>query len=130
MSITNEKRNGLAKTSQALGLHPIVAFGMIAVDSMLFAETMISAGTGWIITVPIALIFTIPCTLLQKFNFGDNWGTAIGKGVIVGILTAIPTPLPSLLTFGGGIVGTAKLLTQQSSKQLQSTSKSENDSEF
>lgn len=106
----------IIRTSQKLGLHPLVAIGMSAVDAMLFAETVGTAGIGWIVTVPIALALSIPCILLQKYSFGDNWGAAIGKGLLIGVLTAIPTPLPSLASIGGGVVGVPKLLMSDSSE--------------
>ena len=114
MSKTNDKRNAFAETSQTFGLHPIVAVGMTAVDFMLFSGTTVTAGIGWVITVPIAIALSIPCILLQKYTFEDNWGTAIGKGLLVGVLTAIPTPLPSIFSIGGGVLGTAKLLMSRS----------------
>ncbi|NKQ37515.1 MAG: hypothetical protein HF973_18115 [Chloroflexi bacterium] len=116
MSKTNDKHNAIAEASQTFGLHPIVALMMTVVDFMLFSGTIVTAGTGWVVTVPIAIAFSIPCILLQKYNFEDNWGTAIGKGLLVGILTAIPTPLPSIFSIGGGVLGTKKLLMSRSSE--------------
>ncbi|MBU0490963.1 MAG: hypothetical protein KKA73_09700 [Chloroflexi bacterium] len=116
MSQNDDSR--IVRVGQMLGLHPLVGFGMFAVDSMLFAETLATAGIGWTITVPVAVALTIPCVLLQKYAFGDGWGVAIGKGLMVGVLTAIPTPLPSIITVGGGVLGTAKILMSRSPKQL------------
>lgn len=101
--------NTVAKISQTFGLHPIVGFGMTAVDLMLFSGTVVTAGAGWVVTVPVAIAFSIPCVLIQKYAFGDDWGSAAGKGMMVGVLTAIPTPLPSIVSIGGGVLG-AKLL--------------------
>ncbi len=116
MSKTNDKHDTIARVSQTFGLHPLVGFGMFAVDSMLFGGTIVTGGTGWVVTVPIALALSIPCILLQKHSFGDGWGTATGKGLLIGVLTAIPTPLPSIISVGGGILGTTKLLMSQSSE--------------
>ncbi len=41
----------------------------------------------------------------------EKWGLAIGKGLIVGVLTAIPTPLPAAIPFIGGTLGTVALLS-------------------
>lgn len=111
--------NRIVRAGQSLGLHPLVGFGMLAVDSMLFAETLTTGGVGWVITVPVAIALSVPCILLQKYTFDDNWGTAIGKGLLVGVLTAIPTPLPSIITAGGGVLGTAKILMSRPPKQIQ-----------
>ncbi|MFO0757191.1 MAG: hypothetical protein U0359_11920 [Byssovorax sp.] len=89
----------------AIGLHPLVAFGMVAVDLMLFSEEAMTAGVALTLTIPIALALTVPCVLLQRYAYGDNWGTALGKGMMVGVLTAIPFPIGSPLTILGAIAG-------------------------
>ncbi len=94
-----------AGVAQALGLHPLVAFGMFACDWMLFGGEAGSAGVGLAITIPIALALTIPSILVQRYSFKDGWGAAIGKGLLVGVLTAIPMPIGSPITFAGGVLG-------------------------
>jgi hypothetical protein len=49
----------------------------------------------------------------------EPWGLAIGKGMIIGVLTAIPTPLPSILTFGGGVLGAAALLGGKKTPEIE-----------
>ena len=100
----------LKKFPQYFGLHPLVGFGMFAVDLMLFPVEVGTFEIGWAISIPVALALTIPSILIQRYSFHDNWGTAIGKGMLVGVLTAIPTPLPSVVPFLGGVLGVAKLL--------------------
>lgn len=114
-----------ARVSQMLGLHPLVGFGMFAVDAMLFTEIVATGGIGWLISIPVASVLTIACTLIQKYSFGDGWGTAVGKSLLVGLLTAIPTPLPSLISVGGGVLGTAKLLMDSSSKPMDDSTTNE-----
>lgn len=89
---------------QTFEIHPFVALGMICVDMMLFAPD--ATGIGWLISCIVSAALTIPCILIQKYAYHDNWGTAIGKGMIIGILTAIPTPLPAAITTTGGVLGT------------------------
>ncbi len=43
--------------------------------------------------------------LIQKYSYGDSWPLAWAKSMLVGLLTAIPTPLPSFLTCGWGVMG-------------------------
>jgi hypothetical protein len=93
-----------------LGFHPLVAFAMIVVDVMLVASDLATAGT---VSVIVALVLTIPCVLLQKYAYKDEWGVAVAKGMIVGIVTAIPTPLPAVITGIGGVAGTIGLLTDK-----------------
>jgi hypothetical protein len=40
----------------------------------------------------------------------EQWGLAIGKGLLVGLLTAIPTSIPSIITITGGVLGTVVVL--------------------
>ncbi len=94
-----------ARLAHAVGLHPLVAFGMFACDWMLFGGEAGSGGIGLAITVPVALALTIPCVLIQRYSFGDRWGAALGKGLLVGVLTAIPMPLGSPATLAGGVIG-------------------------
>jgi hypothetical protein len=82
---------------------------MVVVDLMLTAADLITAAT---VSVVVAIILTIPCILLQRYAYKDEWGVAVGKGFIVGILTAIPTPLPAIVTGLGGIAGTIGLLSE------------------
>ena len=101
-----------------LGLHPLVGFFMIVLDLMLFGAEAATAFLSTPVTVAIGLVSSIPCALVQKYCFDKNWGAAIGKGLIVGILTAIPTPLPSVVTgllTGAGIV--KKLLPDSSESE-------------
>lgn len=100
-----EKARAGSAWARMLGLHPLVAFGMIAADMMLFGGETATGGIGIAVTIPVALALTVPCILLQRYSFGDDWGSAAGKGIMVGVLTAIPFPIGSPLTIIGGILG-------------------------
>lgn len=80
-----------------LSIHPIVGFAMIVVDLMLFGGEVFTVGVSWPISIGVAVVLTIASALIQKNVYGDNWGAAIGKSLIVGLLTAIPTPLSTVL---------------------------------
>ncbi len=101
------------KACQMFGLHPLVGFGMFAVDWMLFGIDTVTFEVGLIVTIPVAIALSIPCALIQKYSYHDDWGAAIGKGLLIGVLTAIPVPLPSVVPLIGGGLGVAKLLMDQ-----------------
>lgn len=105
--------SGVMRLSQTVGLHPLVGFGMFAVDLMLFGEEAVTAGIGWPVAVAVAVALTIPCILIQHYAYKDDWGAAVGKGLLVGLLTAIPTPLPSIVPFLGGALGLVSLLGER-----------------
>lgn len=102
--------SGMMRLSQTIGLHPLVGFGMFAVDLMLFGEEAVTAGVGWPVAVAVAVVLTIPCILIQHYAYKDDWGAAVGKGLLVGVLTAIPTALPSIVPFLGGALGLVGML--------------------
>jgi len=95
---------------QLTGLHPLVGFVMIAVDVMLFGSESASLGITWPISIAVATFLTIPCVLIQKYGMREQWGLAIGKGLMVGLLTAIPTSIPSIITLAGTGLGTVAYL--------------------
>ena len=97
---------------QTIGLHPLVAFGMVVVDMMLFGAD--ASGVGWFLSCVVAAALTLPCILLQRYAYRDKWITAISKGCIVGLITAIPTPLPAILTGIGGVMGMLGIARKQS----------------
>lgn len=103
----------LKKLSKSFGLHPLVGFGMFAVDMMLFGGEVMTLEAIWPITVGVGALLTVPMVLIQKHSFGDSWGAAWGKGLLVGVLTGIPTPLPALVPLLGGALGTMQMLTDK-----------------
>lgn len=98
---------------QTFGLHPVVGFGLFTVDSLLFASEVTTFEATWALTIPIGMMLTVFSVLAQKRLFGDSWRAALGKGIIVGVLTAIPLPIASFSTLLGGIIGVAKGLADK-----------------
>lgn len=105
--------NNLKKLSKSFGLHPLVGFGMFAVDMMLFGGEVVTLEAIWPITVGVGALLTVPIALIQRHSFGDSWGAAWGKGLLVGVLTGIPTPLPAIIPLLGGALGTMQMLNDK-----------------
>ena len=103
--------DALKKLSKSFGLHPLVGFGMFAIDMMLFGAETITFELTWPISIAVGAALTIPSILIQRHSFKDEWGAAIGKGLLVGVLTGIPTALPSLVPLVGGALGTMQMLS-------------------
>jgi len=106
------KPSTFLRACQLFGLHPLVGFGMFAVDWMLFSADVLTLGAAWPISIPVGAALAIPCILIQRHSFKDSWGAAVGKGLLVGLLTAIPTPLPSAVPLVGAVLGAVKLLRE------------------
>ncbi len=103
--LTTEKIRHAVGALQILGIHPACAVLLVTVDTMLFGVTVATAGVGYIISIPVALVLGVIVTIFQKRSYNDDWLLAAGKGLTFALLTAIPTPLPSLITAGSGVLG-------------------------
>ena len=104
------------------GLHPLVALVMIALDVGLTlpegAEILSGVGIAFLaLSFLVAAVVSIPCILVQRYAYKDNWGVAVGKGLIAGIITGVPTPILSVLTFGGGVAGIVGLVKRRNVKK-------------
>ena len=95
----------------AIGLHPAVAAGVAAVDSMLFGATAASLGAAWAVSIPVGIALGIAVGLIQqRSSLQDDRGLAAGKGILVAILTAIPTAIPSATMVPCGIAGAVTMV--------------------
>jgi hypothetical protein len=89
-----------------IGRHPASASGVIVIDVMLFGASAATLGTGWAVSIPAGVAPGIATALIQnRGSPGDDPLLAAGKGILVGFLTAIPTPLPSVFVQGAGAAG-------------------------
>lgn len=102
--------------AQTFGIHPLVVFTLFAADWMMFSTEVATLGTDWLITAPIGIALGIGAMLIQKYSYKDETGLAIGKGLLLGLLLAIPTALPSFAMLPFAAVGAAKLLSNKSSQ--------------
>jgi hypothetical protein len=78
---------------------------MFVIDLMLFGGAVLTFG----LLIPIALVAGIVLGFItyraQVKWYSDDRESALIKGVIVGLLTAIPTPLPAVVYVPSGILG-------------------------
>jgi hypothetical protein len=105
--LTSEKRS--VRTSrgftQLFGLDPRIAFLMLIIDTMLFGGAALTLGLLVPISFVAGFVLGFVTYRAQVKWYGDDRESALIKGVIVGLLTAIPTPLPAVLYLPSGIVG-------------------------
>ncbi len=99
--------------SQTFGLHPLTALGLFAIDWMLFGEEVATAGAGWLISLPVGVMLGIIAILIQKHAYKDKTAPAIAKGLLVGLLTAIPAPLSSFGILPLAAFGMIRALTSK-----------------
>lgn len=91
--------------SQVFGIHPAIAFLALVVDLMLFGGEVATLGAILPISIGAGFVLGLIAYLAQRRWYGDDKQSAAIKGLILGFLTAIPTPLPAILSIPSGIVG-------------------------
>jgi hypothetical protein len=91
--------------TQLFGLDPRIAFLMFIIDMMLFGGAVLTLGFLIPISLVAGFVLGFVTYRAQMRWYGDDRESALIKGVIVGLLTAIPTPLPALLYLPSGILG-------------------------
>jgi hypothetical protein len=98
---------------QLFGLDPRVTFVTLAVDTMLFGGAVVTVGTTALLSVPAGIALGFITYKAQRHWYRDDRESALIKGMIVGLLTAIPTGLPGFLTIPSGVVGLVHLLRRK-----------------
>ena len=90
---------------QSFGLHPAISLFTVAVDVMLHSADVLSAGLLLPLSVMGGVVLAAVTYRAQQKWYGDDRESAGIKAVIVGLLTAIPSPLPYALFLPAGLVG-------------------------
>ncbi|HUB79492.1 MAG TPA: hypothetical protein VMB03_11870 [Bryobacteraceae bacterium] len=93
------------RISRLFGLDPRIAFLTLVVDIMLNAADTVTAGLLLPVSVAAGIVLGYITYRAQIHWYGDDKESARIKAIIVGLLTAIPTPLPELLYIPAGLVG-------------------------
>jgi uncharacterized membrane protein YvlD (DUF360 family) len=90
---------------QNFGIHPTIAALTLIVDLMLFGGEVATMGAILPVSIGAGLLLGFIAYKAQKKWYGDDSESAFIKALILGLLTAIPTPLPAILSVPSGIVG-------------------------
>lgn len=96
--------------AQIFGLDPRIALMAVVLDAMLFTGEIVTAGLFLIVSMLAGIVFGIITYRAQKSWYGDDHDSAMIKGLIMGLLTAIPTSLPAFLYMPAGFVGLIHLM--------------------
>jgi hypothetical protein len=91
--------------SQVFGIHPTIAFLTLVVDLMLFGGEVATMGAILPVSIGAGFVLGLIAYMGQRKWYGDDKDSAAIKALILGFLTAIPTPLPAILSVPSGIVG-------------------------
>jgi hypothetical protein len=98
---------------QLLGLDPRIAFLTFIVDMMLFGGEIATLGASIVVSIPVGIALGIIAYRAQMRWYGDDRESAVIKGMILGLLTAIPTALPAIIYVPSGIIGLIHNLAQK-----------------
>jgi hypothetical protein len=90
---------------QNFGLDPRIAGLMLIVDLMLNAGEIVSMGLLVPFSIAAGIVLGYITYKAQMNWYGDDKESAKIKAIVVGLLTAIPTPLPAILYVPAGILG-------------------------
>jgi hypothetical protein len=105
LSDANQAARHTRGFTQLFGLDPRIAFLMFVVDMMLFGGNVLTFGLLLPISVAAGLVLGFVTYRAQMKWYGDDRESALIKSMAVGLLTAIPTPLPAILYVPSGVLG-------------------------
>jgi hypothetical protein len=91
--------------SQVYGLDPRVAFLTLVIDLMLNAGDIATMGLLVPFSIAAGIVLAYVSYKAQINWYGDDHESAKIKAIILGLLTAIPTPLPAILYIPSGVLG-------------------------
>jgi len=95
----------MRRFGQLFGLDPRVAVLTLIVDIMLNGGDLASMGLLLPVSVAAGIVLGYVVYRAQRNWYGDDEESARIKAIILGLLTAIPTPIPEILYLPAGIVG-------------------------
>jgi hypothetical protein len=102
---TGKTDGSIRRFGQLFGLDPRVAFLTLIVDMMLNAGDVVSMGLLLPVSIMAGAVLGYVAYRAQITWYGDDKESARIKGLILGLLTDIPTPLPEILYIPAGIIG-------------------------
>lgn len=107
---------------QIFGLDPRITFLTFLVDMMLFGTGAATFGLATLVlSLPAGVILGVISYWAQMKWYGDDRESAMIKAAILGLLTAIPVPIPKLVYLPSGVVGLFHyVLGRKKNKQLSS----------
>ena len=101
--------------AQVFGLNIRAAILAVLVDLMLFGEDAVTFGTHMPLGICAAAALSFIVYKIQRQD-GDDHDSALIKSLIIGLLTAIPSPLTPLIAIPGGIIGVVSYIRGRNQK--------------
>jgi hypothetical protein len=105
IDVRSDRPSPPRKFGQMFGLDPRIAFLTFIVDVMLNAGDLATMGLLLPVSVAAGIVLGYIVYKAQINWYGDDKESARIKALILGLLTAIPTPLPEILYIPAGLIG-------------------------
>jgi hypothetical protein len=102
---TDSRGKSIQRFGGLFGLDPRIAFLALIVDMMLNAGDVISMGLLLPVSIMAGAVMGYVTYRAQINWYGDDPESAKIKAIVLGLLTAIPTPLPEILYIPAGVIG-------------------------
>jgi hypothetical protein len=74
-------------------VHPLTALATIALDSIFGVIEIFDPLLLLLTSLTVGVIGTITSAMVQRFVAREDWGLAIAKGLVMGILAGVPYPV-------------------------------------
>jgi len=110
--------HGPGSTAETLGIHPLNATILVALDVMLFGGEMASGFLLTVLSVLVSFALVLPTMLVQRYAYKDGWILAFAKSLLLALLMAIPTAIPSAITAALGVTGAIALRSRARSANV------------
>jgi hypothetical protein len=71
-------------------VHPLAALATIVLDNVFGVIELVDPLTILLTSLTVGVVCTVATTLVQRYLAKDEWGPAIAKGLVMGIVAGVP----------------------------------------
>jgi hypothetical protein len=71
-------------------VHPLAALATIVLDNVFGVVELVDPLTIVLTSLTVGVVCTVATTLVQRYLAKDEWGPAIAKGLVMGIVAGVP----------------------------------------
>src|SRR5664280_1986356 len=74
-------------------VHPLAALATIVLDNVFGVVALVDPLAIILTSLTVGVVCTVTTTLVQRYLAKDEWGPAIAKGLVMGIVAGVPFPV-------------------------------------
>ena len=71
-------------------IHPLAALATIVLDNVFGVVELVDPLALILTSVTVGVLGTVTTTLIQRYMAKDEWGPAVAKGLVMGIIAGVP----------------------------------------